>query len=409
MPEHRCVLPFLFLAIACLSNLSMADQFIKLHPQGRPLGIRYQGPFVTLGDGGVLAVDKRHAFVSHDEGETWQSYSLFRDTGKFLARPERALVRTKSGMLVMAFLNEKEKRIDRSDWRTAYLPVYVTRSLDEGRTWEEPQKIQGDWCGAVRSLVQLKSGRLVLPCQVGIATEKSIRHVANSFVSDEDGQTWKRSNLIDLGGKGSHAGAMEPTVVELRDGRLYMLIRTSQPWDGRVWFWEAFSADGGLTWTDVRNSGMLASTCCGTLVRLSSGRIMLLWNRPEEGKPYSRNTRAELAMAFSIDECRTWSKPVVVSKRPLQPGEEYYMARQSYPYVYERKPGTLWITTMQGNLRMQLSESDFDAASDPARTVRPTTIVALGSSTTARRSSVPSARGIRRHRFVSPEPSVTRS
>ena len=35
------------------------------------------------------------------------------------------------------------------------------------------------------------------------------------------------------------------------------------------------------------------------------------------------------------------------------------MARQSYPYLYERQPGELWITTMQGGIRLQLEEADF--------------------------------------------------
>lgn len=64
------------------------------------------------------------------------------------------------------------------------------------------------------------------------------------------------------------------------------------------------------------------------------------------------------------------------------------MARQSYPYVYERRPGELWITTMQGGVRMKLRAADIDSPTDPSRTARPTTIVALGSSTTARRSGV---------------------
>ena len=386
-PCHCATLAFALLILS-LADDALADQFVQLHAKGQKLPFTHMGPFVTRGDDSILAVDARDVLLSSDHGKTWQRSPRFKDAAKFMARPERALIRTRSGAVVTAFLNEKEKRLDRADWRTAYLPVYVTRSLDDGLTWEEPQKIQDGWCGAVRSLIQLKSGRLVLPCQIAVATEKTINHVAHTYVSDDDGKTWRKSNSVGLGGHGSHAGAMEPTVIELAGARLYMLIRTSQPWEGKMWFWEAFSSDAGLTWTEVRNSGILASTCCGTFARLASGRIALLWNRPEEGKPYNRNTRAELAIAFSLDECKTWSKPVVVARRPLQPGEKYYMARQSYPYLYERRPGELWITTMQGGLRMKINESDFDPKPDLTRTARPTTIVALGSSTTARRSGV---------------------
>lgn len=54
----------------------------------------------------------------------------------------------------------------------------------------------------------------------------SIRAVC-SLISDNDGRSWLRSNLIDLGGHGHHDGATEPTVVELSDGRLMRLIRTN--------------------------------------------------------------------------------------------------------------------------------------------------------------------------------------
>ena len=172
---------------------------------------------------------------------------------------------------------------------------------------------------------------------------------------------------------------MEATLAELADGRVYMLIRTV-----KGWFWEAFSDDGGLTWRDFARSQLRSSTCCGQLARLADGRLILLWNRSPVGKPYNLNSRAELSIAFSSDEAKTWSKPVVVSQRELQPGEEYYAARQSYPYVLERRPGELWITTMQGGLRMKINTADIPDEAWP----KAVKIVALGSSTTAPRGSV---------------------
>jgi lysophospholipase L1-like esterase len=68
----------------------------------------------------------------------------------------------------------------------------------------------------------------------------------------------------------------------------------------------------------------------------------------------------------------------------LQPGEKYYAARQSYPYVLERRPGELWITTMQGGLRMKINTADIPDEAWPEAVK----IVALGSSTTAPRGSV---------------------
>jgi sialidase-1 len=339
---------------------------------------------VNLADGSVLAVDARVAQISQDEGRTWKSYPLFADDEKFLARPERALIRTRKGTLVMGFLNEQE--IARGKWLVNdkkelskfYLPTYITRSLDEGKTWSAPLKIQDGWCGAVRSLIQLKSGRLVLAGQ-DVRFDPG-RHVVMSYVSDDEGKTWRQSNNeLDIGGSGSHGGAMEATLAELNDGRVYMLIRTV-----KGWFWEAFSDDDGLTWRDFERSQLRSSTCCGQLARAADDRLLLLWNRSPVGKPSDLNSRAELSIAFSSDESQTWSKPVVVARRELQPGENYYAARQSYPYVLERRPGEFWITTMQGGLRMAVNTADISDEAWP-ETVK---VVALGSSTTAPRGSV---------------------
>ncbi|MCK5803532.1 MAG: exo-alpha-sialidase, partial [Lentisphaeria bacterium] len=359
------------------------DDHIRLHPKGQRLTGGRQGPYANLPDDSVLAVGSRAAFISKDEGRTWDSHPLFADPETFSARPERALIRTRKGTLVMGFLNGGE--ITRGKWvandkeelSKFYLPTYITRSLDNGKTWEAPLKIQGGWCGAIRSLIQLKSGRLVLAGQ-DIRFDPG-RHVVMSYVSDDEGKTWKRSNVLDIGGSGSHGGAMEATVTELADGSVYMLIRTVEGW-----FWEAFSDDGGLTWRDFVRSQIRSSTCCGQLARLADGRLILLWNRSPVGKPYNRNSRAELSIAFSSDEAKTWSQPVVVSRRELQPGEKYHAARQSYPYVFEHRPGELWITTMQGGLRMKINTADIPDVAWP-ETVK---IVALGSSTTALRGSI---------------------
>ncbi|MDY0169634.1 MAG: exo-alpha-sialidase [Thermoguttaceae bacterium] len=380
----RKIAPLVFLFTIGWSVQSLAkDDFVQLHPKGQRLTGNLQGPFANLPDGSVLAVDSREALVSGDDGQTWKAYPLFADPEKFLARPERALLRTREGTLIMAFLNEQE--ITRGTWavndkeelKRFYLPTYIIRSLDNGKTWETPLKIQDGWCGAVRSLIQLKSGRLVLAGQD--VRFNPGRHIVFSYVSDDEGKSWKQSNELDIGGSGSHGGAMEATVAELTDGQVYMLIRTV-----KGWFWEAFSDDGGLTWRDFQQSQIRSSTCCGQLERLADGRLILLWNRSPVGQPYNMHSRAELSIAFSSDEAKTWSKPVVVSQRNLQPGEPYHAARQSYPYVLERRPGELWITTMQGGLRMRINTANVPDEAWP----KPRKIVALGSSTTAPRGSV---------------------
>jgi hypothetical protein len=349
----------LLLALFATSVESAAGNKILLHPKSRPLPADLPGPFVKLENGSLLAHDPDEVRFSKDDGRTWTARPLFKQPGKFRCRVGCALLRTRDGVIILAFLNEKEQVLrwdqakggPQADCR---LPVYVARSLDEGQTWTEPRLLQDGWCGAIRQMIQLRSGRVVLVSQVAVPDPG--RHVSFTYVSDDNGQTWQKSNVIDLGkygGYGDHGGGIEGTVAELKDGRLWMLLRTS-----RDVFTEVFSDDGGLNWKDNRPSKIAASGSPGTLARLASGRLVLLWNRYLD--PIKKTGRREqLSMAFSEDDGRTWSEPLVLGYDPMRPGDKEPQHRLSYPCVFERAPGELWVTTLQGQLRVAVQESDF--------------------------------------------------
>ena len=355
----------LFVAIACVAGtpswneVQFGEKTILLHPKCQPLPASHLGPFVKLGDGSLLAVDADRILVSSDGGNTWSRRSLFEEPEKYQCRTERALLRTRDGTLILAFMNAKEQvfRWDQSNGGPqpgCRLPVYVTRSSDDGRTWQKPQLVQEGYCGALRTMIQLRSGRVVLGCQQAVSEPG--RHVCFTYASDDEGKTWKQSNVIDLGkygGYGDHGGGIEPTLAELQDGRLWMLIRTY-----RGCFTEAYSDDQGLTWKDVKPGQIEASGAPGQLLRLQSGRLVLFWNRFID-KTKRTGRREQLSMAFSEDEGRTWTEPVVVAYDPMKPGDTEPQHRLAYPYLHEHVPGELWITTMQGPLRIRLLEDDF--------------------------------------------------
>ena len=375
------------LLLFCIPSAFAADA-PTLHPKASALPFTHQGPFVTTADGGALCIDLKNALRSTDEGRTWTSTPLFADPAKFAVSNERALLRTREGVIISAWMNCAERKQPKGwrwgekdvSWKEFVLPTYTCRSTDDGKTWETPVKLSDPWCGCIHSLIQMKSGRIVLVAQEIIP---QWRHATVIWASDDLGKSWQRGDMLDYGvGTHDHAGSLEGSVIERKDGSLYLLLRTESGF-----LWEATSRDG-LKWNGLKQTTIKSVTCCPQMARLADGRIALLWNAPPRHDPASSSSRVELSFAFSDDETSTWSKPVIVAANYVPGG------RVSYPYLYERKPGELWITTMQGGLRMKINTADLGAGEipvfvpQPKAQPKPGGIVMFGDSTTAPRGSL---------------------
>ena len=324
------------------------------------------GSLLRLADGGILAINNNGSCISHNEGRTWTEYPMFPGSDKFSILPG-ALVLTGNGTIILSFSNEKEKanwnwRKDISDSPGAVIPTYSARSLDGGRTWQDVQKLHDEWTGANRDMIETRDGSVIFTSMM--MRHNPGRHTVLTYTSRNNGKSWLRSNVIDLGGIGDHSGVTESTLVQLRNGRLWMLLRTN--WGS---FWETFSDDEGLTWKDYRPTNILSSSAPGMLKRLHSGRLVLVWNYPyPEGQnsyplkggdnqwsevPVS-NHRTELSIMFSDDDGKTWSKRTVFA-RITKEGTQL-----SYPNIFEARPGEIWITTgFAGQLSVKLFEKDF--------------------------------------------------
>jgi len=332
--------------------------------------------FARLGDGSLLTVGNNATFTSHDDGVTWSApRSMCRNTAK--SRPEGGLlIRTRQGHLVCAYPDsstfrwswDAERHEAADDVRS---DVWVIRSEDEGRTWQDKHLVLSGYCGALINMIETADGELVLPIQRLLSNPS--RHGIGVYVSSDGGKHWvPSSDIIDLGGHGDHDGAMEPTIVQLRDGRLWMLIRTTL---GQ--FWSAYSSDGGRTWPILRPSAIEASSAPGYLIRLASGRLVFVWNRPCSTQrtrppifggdrhtslhPFSGH-RQELSIAFSEDDGATWSAPHVIIRK-----QDYGI---SYPYLFELAPGRIWLGIGYCyRMALTFDERDFVGHSTRQRTI----------------------------------------
>ena len=391
----RYTLLIVFASLPIASILQAQDSTVWLDDRVSALPTDKLGPFVHTSDGKVLALDNEATFVSDDDGASWSQPRPLAGTEEHRIKVsnERAMMRTNQGTIVAAFMNLHERKWtwsnDLHDAPGAKLPTWVMRSEDDGKTWTHVQQLHEDWSGAVRDMIQTSDGRIIFTAMK--MQHDPGRHAVLTYSSADDGKTWKASNLIDLGGRGHHGGVTEPTITELTEGRIWMLIRTN--WGQ---FWSAYSHDGGRFWRVVQPSGIPASSAPGLIQRLASGRLLLVWNRPlPEGKtewPLSggdglwsdtavSNHRDELSLALSDDDGKTWSDPVVIARTtvPSTAGKNRWIA---YPYLFQQQSGELWLTTMQGNVRVRLHERDF------VENDRTTRIVAFGDSTTAVRGNL---------------------
>ena len=335
------------------------------------LPISKDGPFVLDADQSLLYLDGPNLMKSSDNGNSWNAIGSKIDAKVQLEHVGHVgqFLRTNDGKIVVVYLDFDGYKFEWNDATNEPSPdckleLWSICSEDNGVTWTDKQQLLAGYNADFMGLIQTSSGNLV--ASVDHLDPDLKRWIVCSFVSTDQGKTWSRSNWIDLGGRGHHDGAMEPTVVELRDGRLMMLIRTNHDR-----FWRAISTDGGLNWRTIEATNIDASSAPAWLTRLESGRLALVWNRVNSERkgewPKTRRTpsfsltaaswhREELSLAFSDDDGLHWTEPQVIA---YEDG-----GALAYPYLFERSPGQLWIFSRFPRKRvpplaLSLREADF--------------------------------------------------
>jgi hypothetical protein len=245
-----------------------------------------------------------------------------------------------------------------------FIDLYHLRSTDGRTRWTEPQRIYEGYCGSLQGVFQLKSGRIIAPFAdwlPGVRTAPPTGpSVTTCVYSDDSGKTWRRSPAkltapCHDGFNGGNYGACEPTILELKDGRVWMLIRTQ---DG--FLYESFSNDG-VKWSEAKRSRFHSSNSPAFPVRLPDGRIVVFWNNcempPRVGKDGVYGGRDALHAAISADEGKTWRGFREVYRDPtrnVSPPKDGDRGT-AYPHATVTKDGKILLVTGQGaNLRHRL-------------------------------------------------------
>jgi len=318
------------------------------------------GPFVRAKNGDLLAVNDGWVRRSKDGGGTWQGARMFPGGGSEPLN-DSALLVTSSGRVLCYFIDRQGLRFawDRgagapsADTRSR---SYVAYSDDHGATWKQGSPLPATYVGATRGLVEVAPGRLFAIGQD--ITRAMPRHVTVFYESRDNGTTWRRAQVADIGGRGDHDGIYEGVAVASGSGKAVAVLRTNN--DALY-----VSRFDGSRWGTPATMRVASSSSPAGLVRLASGEIVMVYNPlfrtgqrsgPRTAGDASERAaswyRRELYARWSKDGGRSWSEPRLL-----------YTANTdvAYPTVFEIEPGVLWVTTYQGQARFRFLADDLFA------------------------------------------------
>lgn len=231
------------------------------------------------------------AMISSDQGRTWGEKRVLQPNICKTNVMEADLLRLHDGKILFIFGCKNSP----SD-----LFPMERISTDGAKTFSPPKPIpvvpSPSYTGFNNDrLIQLRSGRILFP--VYFVNDIRVDHHLRSrvYYSDDDGKTWKPSRtIIDLG-PGHHSGAQEPGVVELKDGRVMLWVRT----DGGHPY-QCYSSDEGETWSTPTPMTVAAPVSPQSIKRIpSTGDLLMVWNN-------SPTERFPLTTAISSDNGHTW-------------------------------------------------------------------------------------------------------
>ena len=270
---------------------------VVLLPDGRLMAAWFSAPLEGAPSQRIL-----RAF-SQDRGHTWTKAETLQD---FPGRADFDPSFVVSGPSTFLFFSASQPS-----------RVYFRRSDDSGATWGVPVELGQPGHSTRSNGIRLATGELLVPLH------RTGTRAGGVMKSTDDGRTWTRfGQVANPNGQGG-----EPTVAQLRSGRVLMILRTK---DKQVW--RAHSDDRGQKWSTPEIIPRLSGvTSASHLLCLRNGRLILTRNPGPD--PY----RFPLVMHVSDDEGKTWSEPFLLADRP----EKFPGWQTSYPSVIELPDGTL--------------------------------------------------------------------
>ena len=300
------------------------DEILMIAPWGRPpanfaeIAARLPVPMIYKSTNGGRSWDE-HGRMKME----WKLAGIISDGGA-------SLLRLKDGRIAVTF-NRHVPGLHGGG-----TPV-ISFSQDDGKNWTPARLlIEKDDAFYVMNdrLIQLGSGRLVLPVARKVGNTEGDRDEGLVMLSDDAGATWRPCRgkaVLD-----SPRGMAEPCVAEVGE-RILMLGRT-----GRGFLYSSWSGDGGETWSNPQPTTLESACSSLTLKTLPDGRLIVFYNHAKPIQPGAFFPRTPLCYAVSDDGGKTWGEPFIVDDEGMTAKDR----QNIYPSVCFTKDGmvVMWST-----------------------------------------------------------------
>ena len=301
----------IFAPVALAATISAPENLLLAPSEANPRNS--EGDFIELKDGRVLFVYTHFSSGAGDYAQAHLAGRYSSDGGATWDQEDTVIVPYPGGLNIMSV---SLLRLQDSDIALLYLhkvaedeciPMLLF-SGDEAKTWSEPTRCITDPLGyyVVNNdrMVQLKSGRILIPAARHLlkGETKFLPGKATCTYSDDYGKTWHMSETLLEAPAHVRSGLQEPLVLELRDGRILMLCRTS---DGVQY--RSYSDDQGTTWSPVEKTVLASPTSPATVERIPGKTdLLLVWNDHSDISDALRGKRTPLRAAISKDDGQSW-------------------------------------------------------------------------------------------------------
>ena len=287
--------------------------------------------------------------TSSDGGRTWSAPFVLQKNDGRMNVMSASLLRLSTGEIMLGYLRKNS---------TADCSFCVKKSNDEAKIWKDEILVTQDKAYHVVNndrIVELRNGRLLVPAANHGDYRAGKPAFGLCYISEDHGETWRPGKgVVRLGG----VGCQEPGVVELKDGRIYMIIRTSLGY-----IYQSRSSDGGDTWSEPVPTLLRSPAAPASIRRIpKTGELLMIWNN----SPTAR--RAPLTSAISRDEGETW-----INLNDIEPdsvaNEKASFAYTSILFVENTVVLTYWTRLPAGlGLMLRVMPASWLSTSPPSAT-----------------------------------------